>query len=98
MRVAITGSAGLIGGIVYDHLAKLGHELIGIDRPHADWLKAGRNTDDENARNRVDFEMDLTMISDEELMATLEEVDCLIHLAADANPSNDDECPGPIST
>ncbi len=91
MRVAITGSAGLIGGIVYDHLAKLGHELIGIDRPHADWLKAGRNTDDENARNRVDFEMDLTTISDEELMATLEEVDCLIHLAADANPSNDDD-------
>ena len=50
MRVAITGSAGLIGGIVYDHLSKQGHDLIGIDRPHEDWLKAGRNTDDENAR------------------------------------------------
>ena len=90
MRVAITGSGGLIGGIVYDHLAKLGHDVIGIDRPYADWLKAGRNTDDENARSRVDFEMDLTTVSDEELMATLEDADCLIHLAADANPSNDD--------
>lgn len=91
MRVAITGSAGLIGGIVYDHLSELGHDVIGIDRPHADWIKAGRNTSDNNARNRVDFEMDLTMISDQELMATLEDVECLIHLAADANPSNDDD-------
>ncbi len=91
MRVAITGSAGLIGGIVYDHLSKQGHDLIGIDRPHEDWLKAGRNTDDENARKRVDVEMDLTLISDEELCAVLEGTDCLIHLAADANPSNEDE-------
>ena len=91
MRVAITGSAGLIGGIVYDHLSELGHDVIGIDRPHADWIKAGRNTSDNNARNRVDFEMDLTMVSDQELMATLEDVECLIHLAADANPSNDDD-------
>ncbi len=91
MRVAITGSAGLIGGIVYDHLAKQGHDVIGIDRPHDDWIKAGRNTDDKNARKRVDFEIDLTVISDEELMATLEDVECLIHLAADANPSNDDD-------
>ena len=91
MRVAITGSAGLIGGIVYDHLAELGHDVIGIDRPYSDWLEAGRNTEDENARNRVEIEMDLTMISDEEMMATLEDVECLIHLAADANPSNDDD-------
>ena len=90
MRVAITGSAGLIGGIVYDHLAELGHDVIGIDRPHADWINAGRNTDDINARNRVDIEMDLTTISDEQLMAALEDVECIIHLAADANPSNDD--------
>ena len=41
MRVAITGSAGLIGGIVYDHLAEIGHDVIGIDRPHADWINAG---------------------------------------------------------
>ena len=91
MRVAITGSAGLIGGIVYDHLAELGHDVIGIDRPYSDWLEAGRNIEDENARNRVEIEMDLTMISDEEMMATLEDVECLIHLAADANPSNDDD-------
>ena len=91
MRVAITGSAGLIGDIVYDHLAELGHDVIGIDRPYSDWLEAGRNTEDENARNRVEIEMDLTMVSDEEMMATLEDVECLIHLAADANPSNDDD-------
>ena len=71
MRVAITGSAGLIGGIVYDHLAELGYDVIGIDRPYSDWLEAGRNTEDENARNRVEIEMDLTMVSDEEMMATL---------------------------
>ena len=53
MRVAITGAAGLIGGIVYDHLSARGHEVIGIDRPLEDWLAAGRNTEDENARNRV---------------------------------------------
>ena len=45
MRVAITGAAGLIGGIVYDHLLSLGHEVVGIDRPLEDWLAAGRNTD-----------------------------------------------------
>ena len=90
MRVAITGAAGLIGGIVHDHLASLGHEVIGIDRPLKDWLESGRNTEDENARTRVSIEMDLTTVSDEELSAVLEEVDCLIHLAADANPSNDD--------
>ncbi len=88
--MAITGAAGLIGGIVYDHLSSLGHEVVGIDRPLEDWLAAGRNTDDENARNRVSIEMDLTSISDEELCAVLEGSDCLIHLAADANPSNDD--------
>ncbi len=64
--------------------------MIGIDRPLNDWLVSGRNTEDENARNRVSIEMDLTTISDEELCAVLEGSDCLIHLAADANPSNDD--------
>ena len=87
MRVAITGAAGLIGGIVHDNLSALGHDVTGIDRPLDDWLAAGRNIDDDNARNRVDFEMDLTTVSDEELCAVLEGVD---HLAADANPSNDD--------
>ena len=90
MRVAITCAAGLIGGIVHDHLTSLGHEVLGIDRPLKDWLESGRNTEDENARTRVSIEMDLTTVSDEELSAVLEEVDCLIHLAADANPSNDD--------
>jgi nucleoside-diphosphate-sugar epimerase len=90
MRVVITGAAGLIGGIVHDHLSILGYEVIGIDRPLNDWQAAGRNTEDENARNRVAIEMDLTVVSDEELCAVLEGVDVLIHLAADANPSNDD--------
>ena len=90
MRVAITGAAGLIGGIVHDHLSSLGHDVIGIDRPLDEWLAAGRNTEDENARERVSIEMDLTTVSDEELSAVLEDIDCLIHLAADANPSNDD--------
>ena len=90
MRVVITGVAGLIGGIVHDHLSSIGHEVIGIDRPLEDWLAAGRNTEDENARYRVSIEMDLTSISDDELCAVLEDSDCLIHLAADANPSNDD--------
>ena len=90
MRVAITGAAGLIGGIVHDHLSSLAHDVIGIDRPLDEWLAAGRNTEDENARERVSIEMDLTTVSDEELNAVLEDIDCLIHLAADANPSNDD--------
>tara|TARA_B110000438_G_scaffold303075_1_gene363018 strand:- start:2104 stop:2892 length:789 start_codon:yes stop_codon:yes gene_type:complete len=90
MRVVITGAAGLIGGIVHDHLTSLGHDVIGIDRPLNDWLAAGRNTEDGNARNRVAIEMDLTTVSDEELCAVFEDSDCLLHLAADANPSNDD--------
>ncbi|MCS5526992.1 MAG: NAD-dependent epimerase/dehydratase family protein, partial [Candidatus Poseidoniales archaeon] len=42
MRVAVTGAAGLIGGVVYDKLVADGHEVIGIDRPHEDWMEAGR--------------------------------------------------------
>ena len=90
MRVVITGSAGLIGGIVYDHLSAMGHQVIGIDRPLQEWLAAGRNVEDEMARKRVDCEIDLSKISDSELCAILEGADCLIHLAADANPSNSD--------
>ena len=71
MRVAITGAAGLIGGIVHDHLESLEHEVIGIDRPLNDWLEAGRNTDDGEARSRVAIEMDLTTVSDEELGAVV---------------------------
>ncbi|MEE2812722.1 MAG: NAD(P)-dependent oxidoreductase [Candidatus Thermoplasmatota archaeon] len=90
MRVVITGSAGLIGGIVHDHLRALGHEVIGIDRPHQAWLDAGRNTEDEMAPSRVAIEMELSTCSDEQLTSIFEGADALIHLAGDANPSNED--------
>jgi len=91
MRVVITGVAGLIGGIVHSHLSSLGFEVVGVDRPLAEWLAAGRNTEDENARERVDIEMDLSTASDEALSAVLEGADVLLHLAGDANPSNEDD-------
>ena len=91
MRVAITGAAGLIGGIVYAHLAALGHDVVGIDKPLDDWLAAGRNTDDSGAPSRVAHEVELAGVGDEQLMAVLEGAEVVIHLAADANPSNSDD-------
>lgn len=91
MRVVITGSAGLIGGIVHDALSQAGMDLVGIDRPLAAWQAAGRNTDDARARDRVAVEMELAEAPDEALSAVLEGADVLVHLAADANPSNEDD-------
>ena len=90
MRVVITGAAGLIGGIVHDHLRGLGHDVVGLDRPLEAWMLAGRNTEDDLARSRVEVEMELSTASDEALAAVLEGADVLIHLAADADPSNED--------
>jgi NAD(P)-dependent dehydrogenase (short-subunit alcohol dehydrogenase family) len=91
MRVAVTGVAGLIGGVVHDRLLERGHELIGIDLPHDAWLSASRNTDDERAPARVTNHFDLASVADAELTEVLAGVDVLVHLAADANPSNPDE-------
>ena len=91
MRIVITGVAGLIGGIVHDHLNSLGFQVVGVDRPHDIWLSAGRNTEDENAHSRVAAEIELSTASDTELEAVLQGADVLIHLAADADPSNDDD-------
>ncbi len=91
MRIVITGVAGLIGGIVHDHFSKLGHDVIGIDRPRGAWLEAGRNTEDGNAYSRVSVPIDLADAGDEQLQSILEDVEILVHLAADANPSNDDK-------
>lgn len=91
MRIVITGVAGLIGGIVHDHFSKLGHEVIGIDRPRDAWLEAGRNTEDGNAYSRVSVPIDLAEAGDEQLQSILEDAEILVHLAADANPSNDDK-------
>ena len=91
MRVAVTGAAGLIGGIVYDRLVAAEHSVIGIDRPHDDWLASGRNSDDRAAPSRVDIHLDLATASVEEMSAVLDGAEVLVHLAADANPSNDDD-------
>ena len=91
MRVAVTGVAGLIGGVVHDRLLERGHELIGIDLPHDAWLAASRNIEDERAPARVTHHFDLASVADAELTEALAGVDVLVHLAADANPSNPDE-------
>tara|TARA_B100001750_G_scaffold241578_1_gene253319 strand:- start:623 stop:1483 length:861 start_codon:yes stop_codon:yes gene_type:complete len=91
MRVAVTGAAGLIGGIVFDRLVDDGHDVIGIDRPNEDWLAAGRNTDDTKAPSRVSHHYDLVDASDQEWQIMLSDCDVVVHLAADANPSNSDE-------
>lgn len=91
MRVAVTGAAGLIGGVVYDRLIADGHEVVGIDRPHEEWISAGRNTDDTAAPNRVTHHFDLAEASDSDWQMMLANCDVVVHLAADANPSNSDE-------
>ena len=91
MRVAVTGAAGLIGGVVYDRLVAEGHEVIGIDRPHEDWMEAGRNTDDASAPSRVTHHFDLAEATDSEWQMMLADCEVVVHLAADANPSNSDE-------
>ena len=91
MRVAETGAAGLIGGIVFDRLVSDGHDVIGIDRPHDDWLASGRNTDDSKAPQRVTHHYDLVDATDDEWQLMLSGCEVVVHLAADANPSNSDE-------
>ncbi len=91
MRVAVTGAAGLIGGVVVDCLVAEGHDVVGIDRPHDEWLAAGRNTEDATAPSRVTHHIDLAEASDDDWQMMLKDCDVVVHLAADANPSNSDE-------
>ncbi|MBT3772452.1 MAG: NAD(P)-dependent oxidoreductase [Euryarchaeota archaeon] len=87
-RIIITGSCGLIGGLVYDALKELGHEVFGIDRPHSDRISRGRNIDDKEALNRLDLALDISTISVNSLAKIFKGHDQIIHLAADADPSN----------
>lgn len=87
-RIAITGVCGLIGGIVHAALKADEHELIGIDRPTEERLARGRNVDDIDAPNRLDHSCDISQTSVDELAEYFEGCDVVIHLAADANPSN----------
>lgn len=91
MRVVVTGAAGLIGGIVIDDLVSAGHEVVGVDRPHEDWVASGRNSADANAPGRVNLHIDLAQADDDLLASMLGGCEVLIHLAADANPGNDDD-------
>ncbi len=91
MKIAITGAAGLIGGVVYDRLVADGHHVIGIDRPYEQWKAAGRNSDDTEAPSRITHHFDLAETSDEDWMMMFAGCDVVVHLAADANPSNSDE-------
>lgn len=91
MRILITGSGGLIGGIVYDSLWQNGHEVMGVDHYEEKRLELRRNINDPLAGTRVDMPMDLLEAKKHSLVSMLEGVDVLIHLAADANPSNDDD-------
>jgi len=87
-RVVITGSAGLIGGIVYDMLRNQGDEVVGIDRPHDERIARGRNVDDEEAYSRLDLSGDLAKVDLGTLTDWFTGADSVIHLAADADPSN----------
>ncbi|HIG03356.1 MAG TPA: NAD(P)-dependent oxidoreductase [Candidatus Poseidoniales archaeon] len=87
-RIIITGSCGLIGGLVFDVLKELGHEVFGIDRPHSDRISRGRNVEDKGALNRLDRSLDISSISVNSLAKIFEGHDQIIHLAADADPSN----------
>lgn len=91
MRVAVTGAAGLIGGVVFERLQSDGHQVVGIDRPLGEWLAAGRNTDDKDAPSRVQHHFDLADASDDDWQMMLQDCEVVVHLAADANPSNSDE-------
>ncbi|MBT4059755.1 MAG: NAD(P)-dependent oxidoreductase [Euryarchaeota archaeon] len=91
MRVAVTGAAGLIGGVVCDRLAAEGHEVIGIDRPFDEWMVAGRNTEDTTAPSRVTHHFDLAEATNSDWEMMFEDCEVVVHLAADANPSNSDE-------
>ena len=87
-RIAITGSCGLIGGLVFDTLSQHGHEVVGIDRPHEDRISRGRNVDDEGAYSRLTHSCDLAQTSEEDLTKWFADCQVVIHLAADADPSN----------
>ena len=91
MRIAVTGAAGLIGGVVVDRLRIDGHEVVGIDLPHERWKASGRNSEDEAAPSRVDIHSDLASASTEEWQEMLSGCEVVVHLAADANPSNADD-------
>ena len=91
MRIAVTGAAGLIGGVVVDRLRADGHEVVGIDLPHERWFEGGRNVEDEAAPSRVDIHSDLASASTADWQEMLNGCEVIVHLAADANPSNPDE-------
>jgi nucleoside-diphosphate-sugar epimerase len=87
----VTGAAGLIGGVVVDRLRADGHGVVGIDLPHERWMVGGRNVEDEAAPGRVDIHSDLASATAEEWQEMLNGCEVVVHLAADANPSNPDE-------
>ena len=87
-RIVVTGSAGLIGGLVFDALRARGDEVFGIDRPHDERISRRRNVDDEGAYSRLDHACDLAQISVADLTMYFAGADAVIHLAADADPSN----------
>jgi len=87
-RIAITGVCGLIGGIVHADLSASSHSLVGIDRPTDERLARGRNVDDPNAPSRLDHACDISQSSVEDLAEMFDGCQYIIHLAADADPSN----------
>ena len=88
VRIAITGVCGLIGGIVHGALTEDGHQLIGIDRPTEERLARGRNVEDLHAPSRLDHACDLATTSVKQIVEWIDGCSVVIHLAADADPSN----------
>ncbi len=91
MRIVVTGAAGLVGGVVFDRLVVDGHDVVGVDRPHDEWLEAGRNIEDSAAPSRVSIHLDLAEATDDDWLDIFRDCEVVVHLAADANPSNSDE-------
>lgn len=90
MRVLLTGVAGFIGSNLADRLCQDGHFIRGYDN-----LSTGRPKFIDNLRHSGSFEfVEADLLDPAKLRAAVAGVDCVFHMAANADVRNGPEHPG----
>jgi len=80
-KILITGAAGFIGSAAVEHFLSLGHEVVGLDN-----FKTGKRQFLADARMKKEFQLvEIDLYEDEELFTHFENVELVLHLAANAD-------------